>query len=546
MKKHILNMLPAIFLGFAASFMLYIYEPIITYSANINDFWFDLKLMMTNIILYFSILFIIIVTIFTIIYFISYKLKNEKIYKIILIISFILFTYFYIQGVYLAGNLPVLDGTTIEWENYTIDTIISVVIIAILIAAEMILIKKMNIDKTIRINKFLTLAICAMIFVSVISSLVKPDVFKEKIVVTATTRNINVASTDKNFYIMLVDAVDSYEFAQVVEKNDKYSKTFDDFTYYPDTVSGYTYTRDSIPFIFSGIWNKNEMEFSAYSTKAYNESKFIKELEDNKYNINMYENQITWNDRNAANISNIDIYSDKVHEKRFFKELTKYILFKYLPYPLKKYSRIETADFDSAKVEQESEYFVWNNTVAYENIRDNKELKKIDEDYFQFLHIEGGHVPFNNDEDVNEIPAEEGTYEKKLTATLNIINSFIERLKENNVYDNSVIVIMADHGYWNSQNSVRQNPILYIKGINEHHNMETSDMPISYADLCDSFIELLNGKDTSKIFQNIDKNRVRKFIDNPFNAENSMIEHEVKGKAWDSNAEYETGIKFNR
>lgn len=546
MKKHFAKMLPAVILSFVASFMLYIYEPIITYCANIDDFWFDLKLMMPNIVLYFSILFVILLTIFAIIYFISHKLKNDKIYKIILIISFILFTYFYIQGVYLVGNLPFLDGTTIEWGNYTTDTIISGVVIAVLVVAEIILIKKMDIDKTIKINKFLTLAIGAMILVSVISSLVKPNVFREKIVANATSRNLNVASTDKNFYILLVDAVDSYEFAKIVEENDKYSNTFDDFSYYPDTVSGYTFTRDSIPFILSGIWNENEMEFRDYSTKAYNESEFFKELKDKKYNVNMYEDSLTWNDRKAANFSNIDIYNDKVHETRFFKELTKYILFKYLPYPLKKYSRIETADFNSAKVDQEENLYSWANHKIYENIKTNNELEKIDEDYFQFLHIEGGHVPFDNDEDVKLIPAEEGTYVRKLTASLNIVDAFINRLKENDVYDNSVIVVMADHGYWNSQNNARQNPILYIKGINEHHKMETSDIPVSYEDLCEAFIELLNGKDTSEIFQNIDKDRIRRFIDNPFNGEDFMTEYEIRGKAWDPKAEHETGKKFDR
>ncbi len=546
MKKHLTQMLPATILAFAVSFMLYIYEPIITYSANVNDFWFDLKLMIPNILLYFSILFVILLIIYAFIYFISYKLKKEMIYKAILIISFIVFTYFYIQGVYLSGSLPVLDGTTIEWGNYTTETIISTIVIAILVIGEIVLIKKMKIDKTIRINKFLTLAICAMILVSVISSFLKPNVFKEKIVSTATNRNINVASTNKNFYILLVDAVDSYDFNKVFENNEKYAETFNDFTYYPDTVSAYTFTRDSIPFIFSGIWNQNELEFSEYSTKAYNESKFIKELKDNNYNINMYENQITWNDRKAASFSNIDIYNDKVHETRFFKELTKYILFKYLPYPLKKYSRIETADFDSARVDEDENLFAWANHKIYENIKTNDKLEKIDEDYFQFLHIEGGHVPFDNDENVKLIPAEEGTYEKKLAATLNIIDAYLSRLRENDAYDNSVIVIMADHGYWNSQDNGRQNPILYIKGRNEHHKMETSDLPISYADLPDTFIELMNDKQTSEIFQDIDKDRVRRFIDNFFNDEDSMTEYEQRGKAWDPSAMNKTGIKFNR
>ena len=121
----------------------------------------------------------------------------------------------------------------------------------------------------------------------------------------------------------------------------------------------------------------------------------------NDYNMNFYENEITWSDRNAASFSNVDIYNDKVNTVRFFKELTKYNLFKYLPYQLKQYSRIETANFDSCKVEQEESYFEWGDNIAYENIKNNG-LEKIDQNYFQFLHIEGGHVPYDYDENVTK------------------------------------------------------------------------------------------------------------------------------------------------
>lgn len=544
MKKTFKDLVPAILIALVASFMLYIYEPIITYSANINDFWFDFNLMLPNILLYFIVLFFVILLGYSIIYFISFKLKKEKIYKITLIISFIMLVFFYIQGVYLVGNLPTLNGTTIEWELYTKDTIVSICAIVIIVIAEVVLIKKFDLEKAININKYITIAVFLMISVSVISSFANSAIFKEKVIATATNRNINSTSTKKNYYVFLVDAVDSYAFSKVLKENKEYESTFEDFTYYPDTVSGYTFTRDSIPFIFSGVWNENKTDFNEYSTKAYNESRFINELKNRNYNMNFYENQITWSDRNASNFSNIDIYNDKVDHVKFFKELTKYILFKYLPYPLKQYSHIETASFDSCRVDNEENYFEWKNSTAYENIKNN-DLQKIDKNYFQFMHIEGGHAPFDYDENVNNISTAEGTYERKLAATLNIIDSFIKRLKNHDAYNNSVIVIMADHGFWNGKNA-RQNPILYIKGINERHEMKTSEIPVSYEDLCDAFIELLNDKGTEDLFKNIDTNRIRRFLDNPFDGEDVMTEYEVRGKAWDPSAMVETGRKFNR
>ena len=103
---------------------------------------------------------------------------------------------------------------------------------------------------------------------------------------------------------------------------------------------------------------------------------------------------------------------------------------------------------------------------------------------------------------------------------------------------------MADHGYWGVTG--RQNPILYIKGIDEHHEMYTSDIAVSYEDLINAYMQLLNGEKTESLFKDINPNRVRRFIDNPFESEDTMIEYEQKGKAWDSSATVQTGREFKR
>lgn len=544
MKNNIKNLIPAYILAFVVSFMLYIYEPILIYSTNFNDFWFDFKTMMGVIPIYFALLFGGLSIGYTALYFINKAFsKKMQIYKVILIISYILFMFVYIQGNYLAGDLPTLDGTTINWETYTTQNIISIIVLAILIIVQVITIIKLKYEKVAKANNYITIAIFIMLLTSLVSVLFTPGLYKEKIVANSTTRNINNASTDKNFFIFLVDAVDSTEFASVVKESEQYKSTFEDFTYYPDTVSAYLYTRDSIPFIFSGEWNENQTEFVEYYNDAFNNSKFLKELNEQDYQKNFYEYQIQASSRKLEDFANIDIYNKDVNKTSFLKQLTKYVLFKYLPYSLKQYSHIETMNFEYAKVVEETEQFNWSNDIAYHLIKNN-EIEKIDNKHFQFLHIEGGHVPFDYDENVNKIPEEQGTYRLKLKATLNIIDAFINRLKQNNVYDNSAIIVMADHGYWASTG--RQNPILYIKGINEHHEMITSEIPVSYEDLVPAYLQLLNGDTSDKLFQNLEPNRVRRFIENAFEGEDHMIEYEVRGKAWDSSAIVETGREFNR
>ena len=540
MKKIDLKYLTFAFvISFVLSFMLYLYEPILTYSSNINDFWFDFNLMISNIILYMIIIFVFLILVYFLLY-LFLRRKNIKIYKIILVISFILFLYTYIQGNYLVGSLPQLNGDIIDWSKYGDENIISILTFLLVVIGELALIKKFKIDKTIKINCYMTIIVFFMLFTSFISILCNKEIYKDKSIEIATTKNINNVSTDKNFFIFLVDSVDSREFAEVVNNNLSYKETFNDFTYYPDTTSGYLFTRDSIPFILSGIWNQEETDFVDYYNDAFNNSKLFKKLTDENYNMNFYEYEIYSNNRNFDKFENIKLYSDKINSASFFKQFTKYILYKYLPYPLKKYSKIETASFDSCKIEDDIDYFKWSNKEAYNNLINNK-LEFVDDKYFQFLHIEGGHVPFDYDEDVNII--ENGTYKQKLTAVLKVISLFINRLKENNVYDNSVIIILADHG--EGKDTLRQNPILYIKGINEHHEMYISDIPVAYEDLIDAYISLLENKNSTELFLNLDKNRPRRVLNNLYTRE-IMIEWYQYGKAWDNDTFKASGREFRR
>lgn len=540
MKKMLKKMVPAVLVSFLTSFMLFIYEPIITYTANVNDFWFDSKLMLPCTLFYFIGLFIFLLFMFSYVFFFSCTIKKEIVYRIVIAISFVIVVFAYIQGVYLVGNLPTLDGTMIEWDTYKKDKIISLVVFGVIAIAEIVGMIKFKTKKTIKVNCFIMGAIVIMLSTSLISSLTKPDFYKEKTIAVPTAENINNISTDKNFIILLADAVDSIEFSKIVDDD----SIFEDFTYFPDTVSGYTFTRDSIPFIFSGVWNKNEMEFSDYSTKAFNESSILNKLKNQDYQLNIYEDEITWYSRKSEEIANMRIYNDQVSKKEFFKQLIKFIGYKYLPYQLKKYAHIETADFDLCQRNYETETYNWTNPSVYQNILENG-LENIDQKYFQYIHIEGGHVPYNNNEDVEVIPEEEGTYDQKLKATAKVIDEYIKRLKESGAYDNSVIVVLADHGYW-ANGSGRQNPMLYIKGIDEHHEMSTSELPISYEDLSNAFVELADGKKSDELFSQVDVNRVRYFLDNGPGGEHSMPENEQRGKAWDMSTISETGTRYER
>ena len=505
----------------AACFMLFIVEPITMYSANSTDFWFDLRTMMPPLFLAFGVVLAISLIGFLIFYFVSKKAKRHGWFYISVLVCFDLFVIAYIHGNFLSGALPPLNGEPIDWGKFTLENIVSVALCLTIPAATIFAAKKWGTRKTSVVTGWASLAILIMVGVSLVSTLLTTNATKPKDMPTyATAKGINLYSSKKNFLILLVDATDSVLFTNAVKDDPLYLETFKDFTYFPDAVTAYRFTRDSIPFIMSGKWNYNEMNFDEYSTNAYDNSPLFAQLKDENYKMHFYDEDFVWASSKALEMENLVTHVKLVSKTKFLKQQMKYLLFKYLPFPLKKYSRIESLNFGNTQVEEEEPRFSWENLPNYENFRDNATEFTSDK-VFQFVHLEGVHLPYDIDENFNHL--EDAGYAKKSRAVLKLINAYVDRIRKSDVYNDSVIIVMADHGVGTAETDV--NPILYVKGLDESHEMETSDKAIWWPDLMGMYKDLLAGKKSSELFPDITSTpRARYIIEDPWRADDVMPE----------------------
>lgn len=527
---------------FTLAFMLFIYEPIVAYSSNVNDYWFNFKtLVLNNLLIFIGVLLSFSLLSF-IIYFVSKKLKKDIIYKIYLMIVFIVFIATYIQGNYLAGSLPTLDGSPIVWSDYTKQSLISIGMWLVLIFINIILYKKLS-KEYISIVKYVSLAVFAMLSVSLVSIfLTNKEIYVEKGSYTATTDNINQISKNKNFLMLVVDMADSKTFNNVLKNMGK-EELLKDFTYYPDTLSAYPFTRESIPFMLSGEWFVEQDTFTNYYNDVMDNSKFLKTLRDKNYDINIYESELGWTNEKALDVNNIKAVNFEIDKSNLFKQEFKYLSFKYLPFNLKKYSNIESLDYTLCRKSDldTNNIYKMENDIVYDELNSLKTQKN---NYFQFLHIDGGHYPWDMNKDFEKI--ENGTYEEKIESSIVVIEKYLDRIKESGQYDNSVIIILADHGNNGYDPVGRQNPILYIKGINEKNiKMKISDKKVSYDDLNQSiYYDLLDGKKSDDLLTNIDKNRKRRFI--WYKDYDKLYEQVLDGHAWETDKLKNTGKKYER
>lgn len=547
-KSALKELLPAYIIAFVFCFMLFVYEPMLMYSTNQLDFWFDMALMIGPVLLGFLIFFLGSSLILTAAYLVNKAFargKEPMVYQIITLLLFWAFFVTYLQGNMLAGSLPALDGSTIDWDAFKSKDIVTATIGVVLLGVIIFLIIKVETTKALKYVAGVSVAVFAILFVTLVYELISWNAFARKDSIIATNTDFSSISSDKNFVVLLNDAVGSSEFNSVLENNPEYKKVFEDFTYYPDTLGCFPCTRDTIPVVLGGALNKNEMKFEDFSSKALNESPFFKELTEKGYDINLYESELVWYGSKNFSINNSTDYKNyRLPFKTFFHEEAKYIKYKYFPYYFKRYSDVESMDFNGLV-----DKYIWDDRTIYKTVTKTPELSKQSGKVFSFVHTEGAHIPFKYDKDLN-ILDDYGTYEQKIEATIKMVDAYIERLKANGVYDNTVIIVMADHGNTNLNSAddmlVRANPMFMIKGINEHHEFTKSDKPISYLDLMDIYSALLDDKTAEEATANIPDKRERTFMwYRNFRLEDHIVEYVVTDKAWEWTKFKKTGREYD-
>ena len=530
MKQFLKDHIAEFFLAFGLSFMLYFYEPLFLYSSNTVEFWFDIYIYFKYVLIEFIIMFLIILIILLLL---SKLFKNCFLYKRTVLMIYIIM---YIQGNYLIGQLPKIDGVAnrvaIGDSSWIISNLLSGIVIIAAYLGVKYLIKKRTVEYINKVIKYTVVIISLMLTTATVSLMFTPHLFDKKDNISTTYKNLNAYSSNKNFIIFVADTIDMSLFNSRLENKD----LFKDFTNYKDTTSMYLFTRYAVPHMLSGNKYYNEGTFVDYFSKSIDESKFLNTLKESNYTIDLYEAGLVYNSKNYDKIDNLK-KSNEFDLYRFIQVETKYMLYKYVPYFLKDLTNINSLNFNYIKTE---EFFEYENDKFYYNTK--KDIDIVDNNMFKYIHIKGGHSPHNMDANLNKI---DGTYFDSLDVTITILESYINQLKNKGVYDNSVIIITADHGA-GTEYINRCNPILYIKGINEHHEYQESSDKVSFDDLQDAYFKLLNGEDSTNLFKDKQPNDKRTILMYSFEDDDVIYEYSQESNAWDFGSLKYTGKSYKK
>ena len=552
-EKQKKDWLPGVLMAAAISFLLFLYAPVNLYCSNIDEFWFDFDVLLRMAAMMFG---IGLVTL-TLLYLLAAWI-HPYLYRIGLAVGLAVLLITYVQGNFLVGNLPVLDGTSISWEDYsalqTESEILCIVVLAVVVLLFLLLKKQLFGKACMYISACLSL----MLLVTATTEVFGSNALEPKLKLQISTKNEFVMSGEQNFVIFMLDAADSREFSYLLEQDPEYRDIFADFTYYENTVGAYSCTRYAVPYILSGKWYECDTSFEEYMEDLYNTSPLIEELENRNYRIGLYEPDLHAQNNDVLRFDNIFEAEFKVKSYLgMARQELKLVGYRYAPYWLKKYCVLKQAAFDEQLEAGEGSGEItasMENRVFLDHLNAGGITVDDTENSFKFIHLEGAHSPYVYDAEVNIIDESQGTYAQNMEASLTLAERYLSALKKSGTYDNTAIIVMSDHGFNRDIDNadmgdnpfMRQCGLLLIKGVGETHDtMQISEAPVSYEDLQEAYRRLLDGAWSDAVFDCREgEHRDRRYLWYAVTDEDYLVEYQQTGYASDLSTMIPTGREF--
>ena len=445
--------------------------------------------------------------IFLIVFLICF-LTPQKLHDICCLIFFSLSFSIYLESNFLSLSLGTLDGT--QYSVSAFEGIADILVwLAIPLAA--LFIRKRNekiykniisyLPAAIVVIEIITLGVSRInLTLSDENSFMDFVLYSSDTAYIRSTKDLNTYSTDKNVIIILTDEYDSFCFDESLKIDPDSVNGFDGFTYYSNTIGSYGFTVESIAYMTTG--NKKEV------SDPYENDRFFQNMK-NSYRTCLYGSPALFTDdifsRYAENYLPVEIGFNEY--KNVAANMYNLTCFKCVPKLFKGAFKASGSNINDYFSGSESLMAYYPDDLSFYNNLPAT-LTLTEDSCFKFIYLYGLHDPRNITKDLERAANWSVSGDEQAVAMNKILSRYFDILKENGVYDNSEILLLADHGLKTHDSGMY--PLLMYKPVNSDiTGIETSYAPISYADLYPTFLKISGEEPDGDTIWDIPEDMVR-------------------------------------
>lgn len=488
MKKRISDRKPLFCAIFFLGFLSCIYAPFELYTLNTQELWFSLKDFWYIPLLCgaFAMLAAALLGLFL----------SGVLLKVYTGIIFGAGICIYVQGNFLNLKLGEITGDSIDWPQYRGQMLLNILLWFLVICGITVFCirGKKYISKIITgVSLFMSATLFVTLLVLIVPCLPESKARPEH--GTPTNKDLLSLSDDTNVVVLVLDRYDVNFFKQALEEVPEFEEQLDGFVWFDNFAGCYISTIWAIPFMLSGNYCLQGDAFAQARTSCDNRV-YWDELINHGYEMSLYTQSELIAPRakeNSRNFVDADfVISDR---KSFTVLLYRLVMCKYFPDIVKPLTWLEPYDFEAwRRLDSEYRVYTSENLMLVDYLDDETMTADAEHPQFKFIHVSGTHPPYTIDE-WGHRPKDGNVEEGAVKGSLRLALRYMEEMKALDIYDNSVIIVTADHG--DSTEDYCTSPVFLVKPRGSHGTLTVNHTPSSQSDLGATILELA-GIDTEQ------------------------------------------------
>lgn len=511
------RLITSIIAAFAFVYTFFVFGPIEIYLSNMTFFAFSAKHLFPAILVSAAIIFAVLTAILS--------LLKGKIYNYAVSLVFSVSVMGYLQGNFINIDHGSLDGHDVIWQEFKTPAMLNILLwgLAIIIPLAIQFFNRKIWKYMVRIVSIILVGAQTAAFVSIFVTTYYSTSFTDVSDGGYLTREgIYEVSSEKNVIVFLLDRFDKKYAEEQFEKDEKIAEQLKGFTFYENFTGSYTRTCPSVTYFLTGVKCDYTIPMSEYFKKAWSGQNMMSDIMNAGYESRLYT-EVVYTMQNSEyareEAQNIGGATHSADPMKILSAMYGLSMYRYAPEFFKPYYHIYTGDISTGYIfgEDDKEGVYATDDVKFYKDLVKKGLKtdKKSKGTFLFYHLQGSHDPFVMNEfgeKATFTKYAEGRYQQT-KGNLNMIFKYIELLKENGVYDNTTIIITADHARTGTYKELASDPeygervlSLFIKpaGADAEKPLERSKKQICQDNLRASIVSYF-GLDTEKYGRTIEE-----------------------------------------
>ena len=421
----------------------------------------------------------------------------------------------FIQGSFMNVGLPVADGKEVVWDNFLKITLISSLVWIALIAGAVVwgLMSAKTLKAAVVILSIVLVGVQSGVLVSSLTqasddlaAVGAPDsLWTGRPMVT--TQGRDKVSSGHNVVMFVLDTVDNGYFDQVLAQYPSITDNYTGFTHYANCSGMMIPTRYAMADLVTGYYLTDEDEAYGSSLIAswYEAENLVDAMKDNGYQVDIYSTDMPQGTSSLqGRVDNIHLLETQPSFWPTVSALWKMSLYRSAPWALKPPFWFYSGDIanDILGSATGDTPFILDDAQYLEDLKVHGLTFEEDEDVtsqgtYRLIHMMGSHYPMTLNDQGQRVSEADTDVVQQTRGSLLAVEQYLSELKRLGIYDETTVIITADHGYWYLADEIDgpTSPFLLVKPAEDAAQaaepLKTSWAPVSQHDLAATLLKAM-------------------------------------------------------